>query len=67
MLQTGEKYSKIFVIPNSKTMRATEKVRLATAHWLRESAADMDMVPIVHSTLISACKLADADYGTVLD
>ncbi len=48
-------------------MNATKKVRLATVHWLRESAVDMNVVPEVHSTLISACKLADADYVTVLD
>ena len=33
---------------------------------LRHPATDMNIVPGVHTTLISACKMADAGYVTVL-
>ncbi len=60
---TGQKSSKIFVLPDKRQHKATKKMLL----WqpLRESAREMNIIPGLHSTLISIPKLADADYTTV--
>ena len=65
MIRTGEPSHKTFVIPNSETMAATEKVKLP--FQLREPANEMNVVPGVHTSLISASKMADAGYITILD
>ena len=64
-IKTGEKSKKIFIIPNSERMPATDKMRMQ--HQLRHPADEMNIVPGVHTTLISGCKMADADYVTILD
>jgi hypothetical protein len=60
---TGQKSSKIFMLPNKWQHKATKKMLL----WqpLRESAREMNIVPGLHSTLLSVPKLADANYTTV--
>ena len=46
-------------------MSATQIMKLA--HKLRSPAYKLDLVPGVHSTLLSGVNFADADYVTVLD
>jgi hypothetical protein len=60
---TGQKSSKIFMLPNKQQHKATKKMHL----WqpLRESAREMNIVPGLQSTLMSVPKLADANYTTV--
>jgi hypothetical protein len=60
---TGQKSSKIFMLPDKRQHKATKKMLL----WqpLCKSAREMNIVPGLHSTLISLPKLADADYTTV--
>jgi hypothetical protein len=60
---TGQKLSKIFMLPDKRQHKATKKMLL----WqpLCESAREMNIVPGLHSTLISIPKLADANYITV--
>jgi hypothetical protein len=62
---TGQKSSKIFMLPNKWQHKATKKMLF----WqpLRESAREMNIVPGLHSTLISIPKLADANYTTVFE
>ena len=52
------------MLPNSKKMNATDK--MALDYELRAPAAEMNVVPGVYISLISACKMADAGYVTVL-
>ena len=63
LVPTGEQSSKVFIIPNSEAMPATKKYKLR--YKLRDPATEMNVVPGVHSSLISACKFADTDYITV--
>jgi hypothetical protein len=51
------------MLPDKRRHKATKKMLL----WqpLRESAREMNIVPGLHSTLISLPKLADANYTTV--
>ena len=46
-------------------MPASDKMKLP--HQLRHPATEMNVVPGMHTSLISGCKFADADYVTVLD
>lgn len=62
-VDTGESSTKIFMFPDKRTNKATKK--MLTKHNLRESAREMNIVPGLHSTLISVPKFADADYTTV--
>jgi hypothetical protein len=48
---------------NKHTNKATKKMRLK--HKLRPAAREMNIVPGLHSTLVSVPKLADAGYTTV--
>ena len=54
---------KIFHVPGQATNKATK--RMLTKHNLRPAAREMNIVPGLHSTLISVPKLADAGYTTV--
>jgi hypothetical protein len=65
LINTGEMSDKIFIIPNSEAMPASAKMKLS--HQLRHPATEMNVVPGMHTSLISGCKFADADYVTVLD
>ena len=55
--------NKTFMFPDKRTRSATKKMHLK--HKLRETAKEVNIVPGLHSTLISVPKLADADYTTV--
>jgi hypothetical protein len=62
-VDTGIPSTKIFMFPNKQTNKARKK--MLTKHNLRESAREMNIVPGLHSTLISVPKLVDAGYTTV--
>ena len=53
------------MLPDKRTHRATKKMLLRQP--LREAAREINIVPGLHSTLISVPKLADSDYITVFD
>ena len=46
-------------------MWETERIKLA--HELRAPSDEVDIVPGVHSTLLSGVKFSDSDYVTMLD
>ncbi len=56
---------KVFMLPDKTKIRATKKMRLK--HNLWPKASKMNIVPNLHSTLISVPKMADADYIAVFD
>jgi len=62
---TGEPSSKVFMLPNKTKIRATKKMTLQ--HNLRGKAGEMNIIPNLHSTLISVPKMADHDYIAVFD
>jgi hypothetical protein len=63
--KTGMNSNKTFMFPDKRTRSATKKMHLK--HKLRETAKEVNIVPGLHSTLISVPKLADADYTTVFE
>jgi hypothetical protein len=60
---TGKLSKKTFMFPDKRTNKATNKMRLK--HKLCPAAREMNIVPKLHSTLVSVPKLADAGYTTV--
>jgi hypothetical protein len=62
-VDTGKVSTKKFMFPDKRTNKATK--RMLTKHNLRPAAREMNIVPGLHSTLISVPKLADAGYKTV--
>jgi hypothetical protein len=62
---TGLPSTKVFVLPDKSKIRATQKMLLK--HKLQEGARDMNVVPGLHSTLISIPKTANADYIAVFN
>jgi len=62
-IDTGKASTKIFMFPDKRTNAATKK--MLTKHNLRQAAREMNIVPGLHSTLISVPKLADASYTTI--
>jgi hypothetical protein len=60
---TGKLSKKMFMFPDKCTNKATKKMRLK--HKLHPAAREMNIVPGLHSTLVSVPKLADAGYTTV--
>ena len=62
-VNTGEASTKTFMFPDKRTNKATK--RMLTKHNLRPTACEMNIVPGLHSTLISVPKLMDAGYTTV--
>jgi len=61
---TVERSTKTFMFPDRCTATATKKMMLK--HDLRDGAREMNIVPGMHTSLISISKLADAGYTTVL-
>ncbi len=57
---TGLPSKKVFMLPEKMRIRATNKVWLK--HSLQPAASKMNIVPNLHSTLISIPKMADMDY-----
>ena len=64
-VDTGEACTKIFMVPDKRTNKATKKK--LTKHNLRPAAREMTIVPGLHSTLSSVPKLADTGYTTVFN
>ncbi len=62
-VDTGEASTKTFMFPDKRTNKATK--RMLMKQNLRPAAREMNIVPGLHSTLISVPKLADAGYTTV--
>ncbi len=65
MEDTGEPLAKVFMLPDKSKIQATRKMLLKNK--LREGAREMNVVPGLHSTLISIPKFANADYIAVFD
>jgi hypothetical protein len=62
---TGLLSKKVFMLPDKTRIRATNKMRLK--HDLPSEASEMNIVPNLHSTLISVPKMADANYIAVFN
>jgi hypothetical protein len=62
---TGLPFKKVFMLPDTSTIKATKKMQLK--HGLRAGAGKMNIVPNLHSTLISVPKMADHGYIAVFD
>ncbi len=62
---TGQPSTKVFMLPDKSRVRAMHKMLLK--HKLREGAREMNIVPGLHSTLISVPKIVDKDYIVVFD
>ncbi len=62
---TGQPSTKEFMLPDKSKIRAIHKMLLK--HKLREGAKEMNVVPGLHSTLVSIPKMANADYIVVFD
>ena len=62
---TGELSSKVFMLPNRSKIRATKKMTLK--YNLRGKAGEINIIPNLHSTLISVPKMADHGYIAVFD
>jgi hypothetical protein len=56
---TGLPSEKVFMLPDKTRIRATTKMRLK--HNLQPEASKMNIVPNLHSTLISVPKMVDVD------
>jgi hypothetical protein len=62
---TGQPSQKTFMFPDGCTGKATKKMLLK--HNLRLAAREMNIVPGLHSALVSIPKLADTGYTTVFN
>ena len=65
LVDTGEILTKEFTYPQGDIAKATKKMELDLD--MRKVALEMNVVPGLESTLVSVCKMAEADYITVLD
>ncbi len=62
---TGLPSKKVFMLPDTSKIPATKIMRLK--HNLRAGAGEMNIVPNLHSTLISVPKMAEHCYIAVFD
>jgi hypothetical protein len=62
---TGLPSGKVFMLPDASKIPATKLMHLK--HNLRPGAGDMNIVPNLHSSLISVPKMADQGYMAVFD
>jgi hypothetical protein len=60
---TGLPFEKVSVLPDKTKIKATNNMQLK--HNLQLEASKMNIVPNLHSMLISVPKMADADYIAV--
>ena len=65
LIFTGKKSNKYFFIPNSDTMSATERMKLAQKLGAPENR--VDLVSGLNYTLLSGVTYADTDYVKILD
>ncbi len=63
---TGQPSTKVFMLPDKSKVCATHKM-LLNKHKIREGAREMNIVPGLHSTLVSVPKMVDKDYIVVFD
>ncbi len=64
-IDTGFPLEKLFMLPDKTTIKATRRMQLR--HNLRPEASKMNIVPNLHSTLISVPKMADGGYIAVFE
>ncbi len=64
-IDTGFPLEKIFMLPDKTRIKATGRMQLR--HNLRPEASKMNIVPNLHSTLISMPKMADKGYIAVFE
>ena len=62
---TGLPSEKVFMLPDKAKIKATNKMQLKQHLWPK--ASKINIIPNLHSTLISVPKMADADYIVVFD
>jgi hypothetical protein len=62
---TGQPSTKVFMLPDKSRVRAAHKMLLK--HKLRDGAWEMNIVPGLHSTLVSVPKIVDEDSIVVFD
>ncbi len=62
---TGQPSTKVFMLPDKSKVRATHKMLLK--HKIREGAREMNIVPGLHSTLVSIPKMLEKDFIVVFD
>ncbi len=62
---TGLPSNKVFMLPEKTKIKATKTMQLK--HKLRAVAGKMNIIPNLHSTLISVPKMADHGYIVVFD
>jgi hypothetical protein len=62
---TGQPSTKVFMLPDKSRVRATHKMLLK--HKLMDGAWEINIVPGLHSTLVSVPKIVDKDYIVVFD
>ena len=62
---TGLPSEKVFMLPDKTRIRASKKMHLK--YNLQPKASKMNIVPNLHSMLISIPKMADADYIAVFN
>jgi hypothetical protein len=62
---TGQPSTKVFMLPDKSRVCATHKMLLK--HKLRDGVREMNIVPGLHSTLVSIPKIVDNDYIVVFD
>jgi hypothetical protein len=62
---TGRPSTKVFMLPDKSKISATKIMRLR--HNLRGGAGEMNIIPQLHSTLISIPKMAEHGYIAVFD
>jgi hypothetical protein len=65
LVDIGQPSRKTFIFPDGRTEKATKK--MLVKHNLRLAAREMNIVPGLHSALVSIPKLADAGYTTVFN
>lgn len=64
--ETGQTSDKVYVMPMKDEASATKLMKLKR-NELRDKAKEVNLLPGVHSTLVSGVKLADEDYVTITD
>jgi hypothetical protein len=57
---TSPPSEEVFMLPDKTKIKATNKMQLKHNIW--PEAHEINIVPNLHSTLISVPKMADADY-----
>ncbi len=64
-LAAGLPSEKVFMLQDKTKIKATNKIRLKHNVW--PEASKINIMPNLHSTLVSVPKMADTDYIVVFD